>query len=138
MTVMDVKRLVPASRAEIYDVVNPDGEDLGQVQNFMIDPDTGRIAFVVVSFGGMLGISDKWIAMPMEILHWDIEHRKFILDTPRHVLENAKGLDKDKWPEEFDLTWLDEVYTCFNCRPYWQNEAVWQKEITEEPPAALS
>ena len=55
MVIMDVKRLVPATRMELYDVVNPEGEDLGQVQNFMVDPETGRVAFVVVAFGGFLG-----------------------------------------------------------------------------------
>jgi len=30
----------------------------------MIDMLAGRIAFVIVTFGGFLGISDKWFALP--------------------------------------------------------------------------
>ena len=57
-------RFIPTSRLERYDLVNEKGQDLGQVQNFVIDMLAGRIAFVIVAFGGMLGISDRWFAMP--------------------------------------------------------------------------
>jgi sporulation protein YlmC with PRC-barrel domain len=40
---------------EQYNVVNEKGQDLGRVQNLVIDMVAGRIAFVVVPFGGMLG-----------------------------------------------------------------------------------
>lgn len=125
MVIMNVKRLIPATKMEQYDVVNPGGEDLGQVQNFVIDPETGRIAFVLVAFGGFLGLTDKWIAIPLEVLRWDIEKGYFFMDVPRSTLERAPGIDKDKWPEEFDLSWMEEVYTCFGCRPYWTAGTRW-------------
>jgi sporulation protein YlmC with PRC-barrel domain len=53
------KYLVPARRLAAYDVVNGAGEDLGQVQEFMIDMTSGRVAYAVVAFGGTLGLSDK-------------------------------------------------------------------------------
>ncbi len=125
MVVMDVKRLVPATKARHYDVVNPQGEDLGHVQNFMLDPLTNKIAFALVSFGGILGLGDKWIAMPMDILRWDTDNRYFMLDVPREKLEQARGLDKDNWMDEFNLDWLDETYACFNCQPYWDVKTSW-------------
>jgi len=125
MVVVNVKKLIPASRAELFDIVNTRGEDLGQVQTFMFDPETNRIAFVIVSFGGILGLTDKWLAIPAEVLRWDTLNKKFILEVPRETLEKAKGLDKGKWPEEVDLSWMEEVYTCFGCRPYWVSEAMW-------------
>jgi len=125
MAVMDVKQLIPASKMDMYDVVNPKGEDLGQVQNFMVDPDTGRVAFIVVAFGGVLGLTDKWIAIPMEVLDWDYDARHFIMDVPRSTLERAPGLDKNKWPEEFNLDWMESVYACFGCEPYWTRGARW-------------
>ena len=48
-------RFIPTNRLERYDLVNEKGQDLGQVQNFVIDMLAGRIAFVIVAFGGMLG-----------------------------------------------------------------------------------
>lgn len=130
MAIMDVKRLIPATRINMYDIVNPEGEDLGQVQNFMVDPETGRIVFLIVSFGGILGLTDKWIAVPMDVLSYDIDNGNFIMDVPREILEKAPGIDKDKWPYELNLDWLEEVYTCFGCQPYWESHTRWTAKKT--------
>ncbi len=134
--------IVPTSRLEKYDVVNPDGEDLGQVQNFMLDMQYGRIAFVVVAFGGVLGITDKWFALPWEILAWSPENRKFVLNIPREVFESAPGIDKDRWPYEVDLSWIARCYDYYGCAPYWQGEreenvkklayGIWEQEDRPE------
>src|SRR5262245_42274457 len=40
-------------------VVNSAGEKLGKIEDFMLDADTGRIRYAVLSFGGVLGIGNK-------------------------------------------------------------------------------
>jgi sporulation protein YlmC with PRC-barrel domain len=96
---MQMSKIIPTHRLGSYDVINPKGEDLGQVQDFMLDMAQGRIAFVVVSFGGILGVTDKWFALPWEILEWLKEQRKFILNMPREILETAPGIDKNRWTQ---------------------------------------
>jgi len=135
MPIFNVKHLIPADRAELYDIMNSRGENLGRVETFMFDPETNRIAFVIASFGGIFGLREKWFAIPLEVLKWDKENNRFILDVPRETLEKAKGLDWDKWTEEFDLDWLEEAYTCFGCRPYWVSEATW---VERKAPAATA
>jgi len=100
-------RFVPSVRLAQYDVVNKKGDDMGQVQTFVVDMSEGLIAFALVSFGGFLGISDKWFAMPWAALQWHPETMKFILDMPEEILKNAPGMDKDKWLEAIDK-WQDE------------------------------
>jgi len=102
MTRSKSARFVPSIRLEQYDVVNKKGEDMGQVQTFVVDMSEGLIAFALVAFGGFLGITDKWFAMPWAALKWHPETQKFILDMPKEVLRNAPGMDKDKWLEEID------------------------------------
>jgi len=111
-------RFIPTNRLEEYDVVNKKGDDMGQVQTFVMDMQEGLIAFALVSFGGILGISDKWFAIPWAALELHPETMKFILDIPEEVLENAPGMDKskwleeiDKWKKEKDLELLDRYYT---------------------------
>ena len=50
-------------------VVNRAGEDLGQIEDFMIDLENGRIAYAVLSFGGFLGMGDKLFAIPWKLLN---------------------------------------------------------------------
>jgi Rieske Fe-S protein len=111
--------LISTDRLVMYDVVNPSGEDMGQTQVFLIDLCSGKVAFAVVSFEGTLGISDKWFALPAELLAWSVPQGKFVLDLPRTVLERAPGIDKNKWPKEIDLDWLARACTHYGCTPYW-------------------
>ncbi len=118
-------RFVPSIRLAQYDVINKKGEDMGQVQTFVIDMREGLIAFAIVAFGGFFGITDKWFAMPWVALEWHPEKRKFILDMPEEVLKNAPGMDKDKWLEEIDkwqeekdLVSLDRYYTYYGYESY--------------------
>ena len=118
-------RFVPSVRLERYDVINKKGEDMGQVQTFVIDMREGLVAFALVAFGGMLGITDKWFALPWVSLEWHPQTMKFILDMPEEVLKNAPGMHKDKWLEEIDkwqegkdLETLDRYYTYFGYDSY--------------------
>ena len=45
-------------------VVNYKGEDLGTIEEIMIDLDRGRVAYAVLSFGGFLGLGDKLLPSP--------------------------------------------------------------------------
>lgn len=47
-------------------VKNPQGEDLGNIEELAIDVASGRIAYAVLSFGGFLGLGDKSFAIPWE------------------------------------------------------------------------
>jgi hypothetical protein len=114
--------LVSTDRLAFYNVVNREGEDMGQTRLFLIDLCTGRVAFALVSFEGVLGISDKWFAIPVELLGWSISQSKFILDLPRDVLERAPGINKNRWPQEIDLSWLEQACSHYGCTPYWQME----------------
>jgi uncharacterized protein YegP (UPF0339 family)/sporulation protein YlmC with PRC-barrel domain len=100
-------RFVPSNRLAQYDVVNNQGEDMGQVQTFVVDMRAGLIAFALVSFRGVLGFNDKWFALPWAALEWDTDKLRFILDMSEDVLKEAPGMDKDKWLEAID-TWQDE------------------------------
>jgi hypothetical protein len=121
--------MVPTHRLEVYDVVNPDGQHLGEVRDFMLDMKAGRMAFAVVTFGGFLGFGDKWFVLPWEILDWSPEKKRFILNMPREVLEKAPGLDKRKWPNEVDLSWLSACYLHYGCAPYWEAPMVTEEHV---------
>lgn len=115
------QRFIPSNRLGRYDLVNEKGQDMGQVQTFVVDMLTGRIAFVVVAFGGMLGISDKWFAMPWEIMAWSQENKKFIIDMPKNVLETAPGMTKNKWMEDINADFLAKCYLHYGLAPYWDS-----------------
>lgn len=102
------------------DVRNRTGDDLGKIEEIMIDTTTGRVSYAVLSFGGFLGLGDKLFAIPWQSLQLDPEDHSFILDVDKETLENAPGFDKDDWPETDDRKWLESVYTYYGHDPYWR------------------
>ena len=101
------------------DVRNPQGENLGEIKDFMIDIDNGNIVYAVLSFGGFLGIGDKLFAIPWEGLQVDTSNECFVLDVTREQLDNAPGFDKDNWPSTPDRQFINRVYTHYGYEPYY-------------------
>ena len=100
-------------------VVNHQGEDLGEIQEIMIDLDRGRIAYAVLSFGGFLGMGDKLFAIPWQAFSVDTVQKRLVLDTKKELLEKATGFDKSDWPNMADPTWGSKVYGYYGYKPYW-------------------
>ena len=104
-------------------VVNSKGEDLGKVEDIMIHLDSGRVAYLVLSFGGILGIGDKLFAIPWDMLTLDEDEKHFILDIDKERLENAPGFDKDNWPDMADPDFGRQLYSYYgHQQPSWMTE----------------
>ena len=92
------------------DVVNSQGEHLGELEELMFDVDTGNIAYAVLSFGGLFGIGDKFFAIPWQALTVDQQSEQIVFNVKKETLESAPGFDKDNWPSSADYDFLTQVY----------------------------
>lgn len=101
-------------------VVNPAGENLGQIKHIMLDVLNGRIAYAVLSFGGMMGMGDKLFAIPWQALKLDTDKERFVFDVDPERLRNAPGFDKDHWPLMGDYQWATDIHSFYNHTPYWE------------------
>ncbi len=95
-------------------VQNLAGEDLGKVEELVIDPGTGSIEYAVLSFGGFLGMGDKLFAIPFTLLkaapvtdNGRLEH--FTLDVDKAKMEKAPGFPKNNWPDIHAPTWRSDI-----------------------------
>jgi sporulation protein YlmC with PRC-barrel domain len=101
-------------------VVNPQRENLGKVEEVMLDSASGRVAYAVLSFGGFLGMGDKLFAVPWHALNYDPQQEAFVLNADKKFLENAPGFEKNNWPDMADATWRTTVYSYYKTTPYWE------------------
>ncbi len=104
------RRVMSASTLSGDRVRNEAGEDLGKIEDLMIDVITGRIAYAVLSFGGVLGMGNKLFAIPWRALELKEHEHKFVLDVDKDTLKNAPGFDKDHWPDMTDSDWGMNIY----------------------------
>lgn len=118
-TVVHEPRVLAADTLTGDKVVNLQKEDLGKIEHLMIDLETGRIAYAVLSFGGFLGMGDKLFAIPWSALALDTVEKRFILNVDKELLKRAPGFDKDDWPNMADYGWRTRVYTFYGAKPYW-------------------
>lgn len=103
-------------------VVNRQNEDLGNIHGLMIDAKEGRIAYAVLSSGGLLGMGNRLFAMPWDALEFSNTEEKLILDVDKDKLEAAPGFDKDEaWPDFADRSWGAQVHGYYGFEPYWKS-----------------
>ena len=115
-------RLMTADTLTGDSVVNPQGEELGHIEDIMIDVPRGRVAYAVMSSGGFLGMGDKLFALPWEALTLDPERECFVLDADKQRFEQAPGFDKGRWPSspDFGLQQEEQLYDYWGARRYWE------------------
>ncbi len=99
-------------------VTNADGEDLGKVEDLMIDLESGRVAYAVLSFGSGFMKSGKMFAIPMASLSVDEEGKKLILNVTKEMLETAEGFDGDNWPDMANAEFRERTYTHYGIKPW--------------------
>jgi hypothetical protein len=114
-------------------VMSTDGDDVGKVKDIMLDVRTGRIAYVVLSSGGFLGIGDKLLAIPWSALTLDTDSESFLLNVPSQRLKDAPGFDKDNWPSMADEKWATSIHQYYGSEPYWGGRGALRTEPLMDP-----
>jgi sporulation protein YlmC with PRC-barrel domain len=103
-----VKRLTATSI--IGDKVeNPNGKDLGKIQNLMINLQSGKVEYAVIEFGGFLGVGEKLFAIPFTELKVDEDAEVFVLNRDPEYLKESPGFDSTHWPDTNDHHYFNSV-----------------------------
>ncbi len=80
-------------------VHSEEDEAMGEIKDIMIDLATGKIDYMIIEFGGFLGIGIKYFAIPFSMLTVNAEKKIFVFNQKKELLENAPGFDLDHWPD---------------------------------------
>jgi hypothetical protein len=114
--------VIPANKYVIGSrVVNQQDESIGKIEDFVIDASAGRIAYAILSFGGFLGVGNKYFAIPWNAFKFNLADKKAVLNVDKKLLENAPGFDKDNWPNFSDTTFGTTIYSHYGYTPYWED-----------------
>lgn len=109
-----VSQIVSAENVIGVDVKNTQNEDLGEVHALMLDKLTGKVAYVVLSYGGFLGMGDKLFALPWSIFSYDDREDCFKIPLNKEQLKNSPGFDKDHWPDMSNVQWRNSIQNHYN------------------------
>lgn len=98
------QRLISSSKVEGTAVYSPESEKIGNVHNFMVDKITGKVSYAVMSFGGFLGIGERYHPLPWDSLKYDTGVGGYVVSISRAQLEGAPTYARDEDP------WTDPDY----------------------------
>ncbi|WP_207460002.1 PRC-barrel domain-containing protein [Azospirillum sp. SYSU D00513] len=101
-------------------VSTSDGEDVGDIEQIMIDVERGQVPYVLVGRGGFLGVGEEWIPVPFRALTWSATQAGFVLNADREKLGKMPALAKGDLPDRVKGSDLKTLYDRFGVTPYWQ------------------
>ena len=107
-------RVVSASTLAGYRVCSSKNDDLGTIEEIMIDPCTGRLAFAIVCFDGTLGLGSQLFAIPWNLLRLDTGDRVLVLGCDCARLQGAPAFEQDEWPDFGDESWVRQIEDYFS------------------------
>lgn len=109
--------LISADKVQGTDIYNRRGDNLGEVENVMIDKRSGKVAYAVVTFGGFLGIGSDRRALPWNVLTYNTDLGGYVVNAEDDVLRQTPVYADNN---NIDPEWGNRLHGHFGVPPYWQ------------------
>lgn len=104
----ETDRLIASDRVEGTAVYNRDGDRLGSVHNFMVDKQSGKAEYAVMSFGGFLGMGESYHPLPWKVLTYDTDEGGYVVDLDKAMLEKGPSYRAGKEPH-YDRAYGEQI-----------------------------
>lgn len=99
-------------------VRNLQNEDLGTIDNLIVNPETGRMRFAVLSVGGFLETGETNVIVPWSALNVQktsgADSATYVLDTTKDKLKNAPKFDPSRLSDLYARTTEEPIFTYYD------------------------
>ncbi|MCW1933671.1 PRC-barrel domain-containing protein [Pararhodobacter zhoushanensis] len=108
--------LVAASDVTGTAVYGADDSKVGSIDRVMIDKVSGKVAYAIMSFGGILGIGGSERPVPWNTLTYDTGLGGFRTNITEQQLNDAPTPARE-W--HGDRAWEENTHRAYGIAPYW-------------------
>lgn len=104
-------------------VKNLQDQELGKVENLMVDVSAGRIVAVIISSGGFIDMRGELSAVPPTALRFNAEHDTLQLDASKEMLASSPHFKANQWPDFSQPGYVGGVYHAYKIEPWFNPNA---------------
>jgi len=111
--------VISASKVTGTRVYNTSGDHLGEIHDVMLDKRSGKIAYAVMSFGGLLGIGERYHPLPWVTLKYDTRQGGYVVGLTIEQLQGAPTFAANEMPAWSDRAYEARIHDYYKTAPYW-------------------
>ena len=106
---MQQLQLHKASELTGKELKNPNGETVGNIDDFIVERGTGSIAFAVVRTGAVLGMGGTRFVVPFNELTWSQAEETFQTNMTEEQAERQAEFLPENWDNLEETGWMDRI-----------------------------
>jgi len=95
------------------------GERVGEIEDVVLDKQSNNIMFGVVSFGGVLGIGEKYHPVPWSSLNYDETEGAYIVNFTKEQLKAAPADSIEELTRGDGTAYRDRAYDYYKAPRDW-------------------
>lgn len=111
---------IRASTVTGTDVHDTAGRKIGEIEDIMLDKLSNNIMFAVVSFGGFLGVAEKYHPLPWSSLKFDKSKDGYIVEVTKEQLEAAPAGSIDELARNDGQDFRNQAFDYYKAPRYWE------------------
>jgi sporulation protein YlmC with PRC-barrel domain len=96
-------------------VVDSDGDDIGKIEDLLVDDQENKVRFLRVGEGGFLGIGEQHFLVPVDAIV-SIDSERVQISRSRDRMTDVPTYDPDLTDE---AAYYGDLYTWWGYAPYW-------------------
>lgn len=100
-------------------VKDTEGHKIGHVEDIVLDKQNNHIMFAAVSFGGFLGMGEKFHPMPWSSLDYNESEDAYVVSYTKDQLKAAPADTLDQLTKNDGSSFRDSVYDYYKAPRYW-------------------
>jgi hypothetical protein len=117
--IRESRSLIASDKVEGTPVRRPNGDKIGTIERVMIEKRSGRVAYAVMSFGGILGLGEEYYTLPWGVLTYNTGLDAYEVDLSEDQLRGAPRRTAEGRDASYDRAWEEHVHRYYNAAPYW-------------------
>lgn len=110
---------VRASKLDGLDINNSAGEKIADIDEIVLDCTSGKVAAAVLSFGGVMGVGESRVLVPLPAIRIDAEDRASAAGLDLAKLQSAPALKGSDWTVLSDRDEIRRIHAHYGQDAAW-------------------